>query len=427
MVNLGGNAPYYGGGQVKNPSNVTQIFEPAPTFKANVGSLAVNSTEESAFIAVSESGPGNRTVWKQLGTNGGAGDFPTTPFVVGPTGQAGYQTIQDGLNAAQVKGGVVVIQPGIYTENLVIPGNCNLIGLSAANSESGVTIVGTHSLPLNGSAVFRNLSFSYSGDIFFSSIAGTTAVTFGNCYYTVGSGYFLNLPNWTGIVLLDSCDGSRSPQDGFIKNDGTGRMPLYVYNSTVGSGTGTLALFNGTLTTQSSTFQMAEFLFLSPSVNNSIDSTLFSNCSVQVQGTSTGTIAESRFTHTTEASFIMDASTNWIIESSVIDNQVAAPITGSGTGTLQLGSVTFSYGYNISGPFRVSTSTLTVVGELRAGGDIGGATGFTAITNASSTTISTGVGSVLMATANPASNAAWLKVYINGVEGWIPVWNTRAP
>src|SRR5208282_5731505 len=48
-----------------------------------------------------------------------AGGYPDTPYVVGPSGQAGYQTIQSAITALGANSGIIIIQPGTYTENLV--------------------------------------------------------------------------------------------------------------------------------------------------------------------------------------------------------------------------------------------------------------------------------------------------------------------
>lgn len=66
-------------------------------------------------------------------------------------------------------------------------------------------------------------------------------------------------------------------------------------------------------------------------------------------------------------------------------------------------------------------------GQIIAGGDTGGVASCTSITNAESTTISTGVGSVKMSTTNAADNAAWIKIYIGNTAYWIPAWTTNAP
>ena len=63
---------------------------------------------------------------------GTVSDFPITPYVVGPAGQADYQTIQDGIDAANAAGGgVVYVQPGSYTEDLTLYDGVDLYGTPA--------------------------------------------------------------------------------------------------------------------------------------------------------------------------------------------------------------------------------------------------------------------------------------------------------
>lgn len=80
-----------------------------------------------------------------------------------------------------------------------------------------------------------------------------------------------------------------------------------------------------------------------------------------------------------------------------------------------------------------SLSSLTVSGQVQAAsfaatGDPGaGVASQNIISNVSSTTISTGVGSIKMSTANAATNTGWLKAYIGTTVAWIPTFTTNAP
>src|SRR5438445_1056867 len=92
------------------------------------------------------SGAGNT-----LTVKGSPSGFPVTPYVVGPVGQAGYQTIQTAINAAFAAGsGIVVVQPGTYTENLTLRDGIHIMGLTFADAGGGVIINGTHTPPTTG-------------------------------------------------------------------------------------------------------------------------------------------------------------------------------------------------------------------------------------------------------------------------------------
>lgn len=74
------------------------------------------------------------------------------------------------------------------------------------------------------------------------------------------------------------------------------------------------------------------------------------------------------------------------------------------------------------------TGSSTIKGTaVYATGDPGGVAASNGLSNASSTTIGAGVGSVAMSTGNAATNTAWLKVYIGATAYWIPAWTTNAP
>ena len=95
--------------------------------------------------------------------------YPITPYVVGPSGQAGYQTIQSAINAAALTAtssapNTVFIQPGQYTEDLTIANFVNLVGLPSDPAASSVFIT--------GNAVYSNTdpagSVSFAGLVFIS-------------------------------------------------------------------------------------------------------------------------------------------------------------------------------------------------------------------------------------------------------------------
>jgi hypothetical protein len=70
----------------------------------------------------------------------------------------------------------------------------------------------------------------------------------------------------------------------------------------------------------------------------------------------------------------------------------------------------------------------TITGStLYATGDAGGVASTNALSNISSTTISTGVGSVKMSSVNAANNAVWVKVYAGTTAYWVPGWTTNSP
>lgn len=107
----------------------------------------------------------------------------------------------------------------------------------------------------------------------------------------------------------------------------------------------------------------------------------------------------------------------------------SAGITAT-TGNIAASSGNVSASGTVTGTGGVIATTgnvLATAGQVVAGGDTGGVASSTSLTNANSTTISTGVGSVKMSTTNAATNAAWVKIYVGTTAYWIPAWTTNAP
>lgn len=90
--------------------------------------------------------------------------YPITPFVVGPVGSAGYQTIQSAIDAANANGGgTVYVQPGFYAENLIMHNNIYLVGVTV-NGGRNVNIQGVVSATdLTADFGFQALSFNATG------------------------------------------------------------------------------------------------------------------------------------------------------------------------------------------------------------------------------------------------------------------------
>src|ERR1700677_1718991 len=116
--------------------------------------------------------------------------YPVTPFVVGPANQAGYQTVQSAVAAAGAAGGgIVVVQPGTYTENLTLINDVHIMGLTFADAGGGANIIGTHIPPSSGGFVFRNLSLTGTNAIFSSAVAGTAHLVIADTIINVTNGY----------------------------------------------------------------------------------------------------------------------------------------------------------------------------------------------------------------------------------------------
>src|SRR5574338_1523545 len=169
----------------------------------------------------------NSAVWTQLGI---VDSYPITPYVVGPTGQAGYQTIQSAIDAANdAGGGMVYVQFGTYTENLTFYSGIQLFG----DSEQGTFIVGTHTPPASGTLNIYRVTLQSPTAIFSSNAAGSTTIIVEDCTCNVTNGYTFNLPNWTGAIAVGDI-GISGANDGFFNN--TGGAAFFIFDASAGSG-----------------------------------------------------------------------------------------------------------------------------------------------------------------------------------------------
>lgn len=80
-----------------------------------------------------------------------------------------------------------------------------------------------------------------------------------------------------------------------------------------------------------------------------------------------------------------------------------------------------------TGVIATTGAVKATAGQLEAGGDTGGVASTISITNANSTTIGAGDGTIKMSTGNPGTNTAWIKIYVGTDAYWIPAWTTNAP
>ena len=93
------------------------------------------------------------------------------------------------------------------------------------------------------------------------------------------------------------------------------------------------------------------------------------------------------------------------------------------------GTITNNYGIYID-PWGVGTNLWAIwtnAGKCSFGDQLNIRSGTLNIETGGSTTISTGVGSVKMSTANPAANAAWIPIMYAGATYYVPAWTTNAP
>lgn len=236
---------------------------------------------------------------------------PITSFVVGPAVSAGYQTIQDGINAANAAGGgVVYIQPGEYTEDLILYNGVDLYGTPAVsqNQSTSVTIIGTHTPPASGHIGFNSICFISSIDVFFSEAAGSIHIVALNCEANVQDGYFFNLDNWTGTLEIfdftPSTAGSIAPSnDRGINN--SGGATVLIFDASFGSSSLYTMNVPGTMLTTGSYFAVP--IHFGSESNFSIE-TAEMRAPITFSGNSTGEFSLSSLTTGSSPAITMNSS-----------------------------------------------------------------------------------------------------------------------
>jgi hypothetical protein len=291
----------------------------------------------------------------------GIGNFPVTPYVVGPVNQAGYQTIQSALDAANAAGsGIVVIQPGTYTEDLTLYNGINVMGLNFADAGGGVLIIGTHTPPATGGFVFRNVALQSPTAIFQSNAAGTAHLVIADAIIDITNGYTFDLPNWTGKLESFDVNAAVGTADGYINN--TGGAEVDIFECSVGSGTANPMTVSG--------FSLGAGANIYCSINFTGGTAQFDysdfNGTVTFSGASTGEFSSVRINAGANAAVVMSSTSNWTITNSTLISSNNPCIDGAGAGTLTLGSITFVNNAAIQGTVNLSYATATEVGDLYA-------------------------------------------------------------
>jgi len=338
-------------------SNVkTAVWQPIASFMAAAetltgntgGAVGVDGSNNINVVGTTLYTVAGNPATHTLTVTPGVNAYPITPYVVGPVGQAGYQTIQAGINAAHAAGGGQVwIQEGTYTENLTLYTGIQL----SSPSEQSVTIIGTHTPPAAGTLNIDRMTFQSATDIFFSAAAGTTSIILEDCTVNATNGYSFNLANFTASASLACFNiGPGGTNDGFINN--TGGMSVAIYAAGVGNGIGNSMIISGsTLFGPGITIGCPVHLVTGASVvstNNQYFHTFtFSN-------NSTASFYNDSFT-TGATPAITQSSTGIISLSAVTINSSNSPaISGAGAGTVTLTDVNFTNNTTISASLTLS-------------------------------------------------------------------------
>lgn len=330
---------------------MSQIYKssgsgPAPdteTLTGNTGGAvgpdaAFNINLLGATLYTVDGNPGTNT----LTINPRVNAYPITPYVVGPVGEAGYQTIQSALDAADAAGGgIVYVQPGVYNENLTLYGTTEIVG-TPGNSDLGtsgntVTIFGVHTPPTTGSFTAVNVLLQSATHIFSSNAAGSAAIILENSTSQITNGYLFNLPNWTSNGSFTTYNmADFSTDNGMVNN--TGGATVFFISATHGAGTANPMITSGPVNMQEIDLNCPWNAQTGTTI--ACDYVIFTQ-TVTCSNNSTGTFTNSRWTTGASAPLIMDSTATIEIISSVLNSSNNPVINGSGSGNLILSGNTY--------------------------------------------------------------------------------------
>lgn len=292
--------------------------------------------------------PGTNTLTIDASING----YPVTPYVVGPSGFAGYQTVQSAIDAIGAGGsGQIWIQPGTYTEDLVFPDGINCGLITGSDEDAGAAeIVGVHTPPLTGNVVLWRIKMTSSTHIFSSNAAGSAALVCSHNNYST-DGYIFNLPNWTssGSLTTFAIGDFLSTSDGIVNN--TGGASVFLFQSGLGVGTSNPCILSGFTAIQLMDINCP--MTIQSAASCQIEySTFFQP--LTLTGSSAGYITSCRIASAGDPSLTYNTTGNFEVSGVNLNSSNNPCIAGTGSGTISLNGVNFEDNSNIAGTLTVS-------------------------------------------------------------------------
>ena len=310
------------------------------------------------------------------------GGYPITPYVVGPLGLAGYQTIQSALDAANAAGGGavwVMPQGSPYTENLTLYDNTVVVGSNAVGDVQGLIINGIHTPPTTGTFIFRNVWLQSATHIFDSNAAGSSTLIVIDSTQQITNGYTFNLPNWTGSLIGFNLAES-STQNGFVNN--TGGASLFVTNASIGAGT-TNSLISSGFVDFFNVIGDTPFNFQTGTTGNIGGGSRFLK-TVTFSNNSSLNVFNAAFNTGATAAIVYSSSGISNFSDLSINSSNNPAIDGAGAGSLNIGSISFLNNSTINSNLLITSGNLRA-GELLVEKTASGATVTSTISNPSNT------------------------------------------
>lgn len=338
----------YLGVRPKNPPDVVQNANRAPT------------SADTQYI-LGTLWPYNGEIWGFDGSNwvlfGSSGSFPITPFVVGPAGEAGYQTIQSALNAAasSTAGALIYVMPGSYTENLTFPDvPITLMGDRGLNT----TITGVHVPSATADLELHQILLISATHILSSSAAGNTSIEISECFILVTNGFVFNLVNWTGTFLMDDC-GEASTNDGVVNN--TAGVTIKFLNTEMGAGTGQTMTLTGNGNVRFDTCNINCPVNIAGSGTFLTQNGVVFRGSVTLGGSKTGTVVQTAFLTGATTALTFSSSGATYLSDVTVNSSANPAIAGAGAGVLTLAGVDFVSNALLAGTLTVAYGSISGV------------------------------------------------------------------
>lgn len=280
-------------------------------------------------------------------------DLHVSPFIVssaGITNGASYTTIQSACDAANsAGGGIVVIQPGDYAENLTCYDKVHIICLQFSDAGGGVNLTGVHTPPTSGGFVCRNIRLISATHIFSSNAAGSAHLVLGDCEVIVTNGYTFNLPNWTGKLESFDVNAAVGTNDGYVNN--TGGSVVAIFDCSVGSGTVNTMTVSGNLFTNGTSIY-CPINFVTGCVL-AVDYTTFSQTTIS--NNTTGHLRNCSFTGGASAAITMSSSGAIELSHAIVSSSNNPAIAGAGSGILTYSDITFLSNASLAGTLTLAT------------------------------------------------------------------------
>lgn len=296
--------------------------------------------------------------------------YAYSKFIVDRTYDNCYSTVQAGLDAAYAEylatgiNQVVLIRPGDYTENLTLYPYVNLHGVSSNVDDYTVNIHGIHTPPNSGICLLTHINFYGINVIFQSNAVSTCDIGAETCNFLLsGSGYVFDIPNFTylsGVVNCGDLSANIGGQSGWMNNP-TGGATIIILNSQVGEGNANTMQISGQLQCQLSD------IFCPINLQGANTDSYIEHCDTRYNVTITDT-AICRISDSTIESGVAQAltqnSTGTLRVSNLTVNSSNNPAIG-GTGTINLGSVTFLDDNNIAGTVTLTNTSVLQTTDLQ--------------------------------------------------------------